>query len=252
VSLAWTGSNASLERFDGHENMRRDASLLDAAEKEGRLGWRVYGWAGPWVSLGMLQDPTRDLLDPDLIPWVMRPTGGKAVLHGHDITVGMAVPLALISERTRESEERLARSVKTVYRWIIAPIVEALRECGLPASLAENTRFGAARIRHPNPLPEGRGELRNQQSEIRNPTSPDCFGHVSPNDVVDERTGQKVCGCALRLTRRAVLLQASIPAGPPLLDPRRVFAHAALAPPPKWDATAFREALSEALRAKRP
>ena len=41
---------------------------------------------------------------------------------------------------------------------------------------------------------------------------------------MDERTGVKVCGCALRMTDRTVLLQASIPVGPPLIDPARVFA----------------------------
>ena len=72
--------------------MARDAELLERAER-GESAARVYSWDGAWVSLGRFQRPEKALLRSEEIDWVMRPTGGKAVLHGHDVTVGIALPL---------------------------------------------------------------------------------------------------------------------------------------------------------------
>ncbi|MCX7799637.1 MAG: hypothetical protein N2109_04765 [Fimbriimonadales bacterium] len=204
--------------LSGPENMRRDRELLSRAEA-GERCCRVYGWDGAWVSLGYWQRPERDLLPACPVPWVMRPTGGKAVLHGHDVTVGLAWPLADLAE-PGEDPVVLSRALKRVYRRVIAPLVSALRACGVPASLAERTPFVAQAGR-----------------------TADCFAHIAPNDVVDERTGLKVCGCALRLTQRAVLAQASVPNGPPLVDPAAVFERPAAYSQTRWEATGFAEAL---------
>ena len=178
----------------GVENMARDAALLERAEAGG-IHMRVYSWDGPWVSLGRFQKPERALLDPSGTSWVMRPTGGKAVLHGHDATLGLAANL-----RDLDIPDEAARRVSVVYRAVVGPVVEALALAGVPAVLAEET----AHVRSAG-------------------HTADCFAHVSPNDVVDPATGEKVCGCALRVTERAVLLQASIPLGEPLVDPALVF-----------------------------
>jgi len=183
----------------GVTNMLRDSHLLEAAER-GVAGCRVYSWKGPWVSLGKQQQAERDLLDPGVAPWVYRPTGGKAVLHGHDVTVGIAFPLDFLKPVDGDGAHPLSRSVRTVYRLVSKPLVQALNGCGLRVNLAEDTGFSGRGIR-----------------------SADCFAHVSPNDIVDVDSGNKACGCALRLTARAVLVQASIPNGPPLIDPAALF-----------------------------
>jgi lipoate-protein ligase A len=242
-------SRRRLERLSGKANMSLDAALLERAESAGLAGFRVYGWDGPWVSLGMNQDADRDLLDPQLVPWVRRPTGGKGVLHGHDVTVGMAAPLSLVvrhrSSAAKEwqsgDEEVRARSVRAAYRFMTAHIISALRACGLPATLSEGRRMtlrapGTLTSLPPPPIPTASGQ---GEGVARAAPTADCFGAVSPNDVVDERTGMKVCGCALRVTRNAVLLQASIPAGPPLIDPRRVFARPSSIVAPPWDVQRF-------------
>ena len=208
---------------DGRENMARDAALLERAERGERL-CRVYRWTGAWISLGYWQRAERDLLPGNPVPWVARPTGGKAVLHGHDVTVGLAWPLEGLAE-PGEDPATLSRSVRRVYRRVVEPLVDALRACGLPAALAEQTPFVAAAGR-----------------------TADCFAHISPNDVVDERTGLKVCGCALRITQRAVLVQASIPNGPPLVDPSLVFERPASYSSNRWEDGPFGERLREALR----
>ena len=59
--------------------------------------------------------------------------------------------------------------------------------------------------------------------------------------------GRKVCGCALKFTRNAILLQASIPIGEPLVEPGLLFDQPA--PPSKVsaiDSHQFAEALGHA------
>lgn len=202
--------------LDGQTNMDRDRDLLANAES-GVTGWRIYRWSEPTVSLGMFQSPERDLVASCTIPWVMRPTGGKAVLHGHDETVAIAVPLGCFGCDPR--------ALRSIYRAVTAPLVAALNACGLPATLGENTRFA------------GQG----------GPRTADCFAHVSANDIVDPLTGQKVCGCALRLTERAVLVQASIPNGPPKVDPQTVFLRPASAFARNWNGAHLVGALRDAL-----
>jgi lipoate-protein ligase A len=196
--------------------MRRDLALLEAAES-GQVGWRVYGWDGIWVSVGRFQSPERDLVDSSSTRWVLRPTGGKAVIHGHDVTVGLAVPLGLLDVD--------CRSIKSVYRVVVAPIVDALRLCGVDAALAEQTRYSHSGAR-----------------------TADCFAFSSPNDVVDACTGKKICGCALRLTQSAVLVQASIPNGPPLVDPATLIVNADRYSRFDWDSTEFCPAFEQFVR----
>ncbi|HEY0867991.1 MAG TPA: hypothetical protein VGE01_11455, partial [Fimbriimonas sp.] len=156
------------------------------------------------------QKPESTLLRPDETLWVMRPTGGGAVLHGHDVTVGMAMPLT--------------GSVRHAYRAVARPLIRALNAVGVPAVLAEDTR-----VEH--------GGLH----------LPDCFASISRNDIVDPASRLKRCGCALRRTRDAVLVQASIPAGEPLLDAAEVIAGGVPVRGPAIDPRAFRDALEEAI-----
>lgn len=214
---------SELIRRDGPTNMALDAELLAGADA-GKLGFRVYGWDGPWVSLGCFQRPETALRPNCPIPWAIRPTGGKAVLHGHDITLGFAIPLAVLGDPAA-----LSRSLRGVYRRAIQPIVAALRTCGLPAILAEDLLdFNRRRDR-------SEGKLA------------DCFTVISANDVVLESTGAKVCGCALKMTQSAVLVQASIPAGPPLVDPAEVFEHPATIVATRWETARFEGAFREAM-----
>jgi len=196
--------------------MRRDLSLLENAE-EGGGGCRVYGWDGAWVSVGRFQSADSDLVDPSRVRWVRRPTGGKAVLHGHDVTVGLAISL----ERLPSCD---GRTIRSAYRAVIQPLIGAMQSCRLNAVLAADSPYS------------GRGRL-----------SGDCFAFSSPNDVVDAQTGRKLCGCALRMTQRAVLLQASIPNGPPLVAPESVILNAQWVQPSSLDENEFAQALKAEL-----
>jgi lipoate-protein ligase A len=165
--------------------MQVDIDLLDLAER-GEYSLRFYSWDGPWITLGRFQNPEVDLLDPSLVPWVMRPTGGKAVLHGHDLTVPFACPHAGLT-------------VREVYRMLIRPLVAGMQLAGQPAALGEETPF------------------------VGKETTADCFRHASENDVVDPNTGRKLIGCALKVTRSVALAQCSIPLALPLMDPANVY-----------------------------
>jgi len=199
---------------EGVENMRLDQAMLDEVEASGSARARIYGWDGPWVSLGRFQRPERDLLPDCPVPWVRRPTGGRAVLHGHDVTLAMAVAFdAWLGAPAPRSPRAFADE-------LTLPIARALARCGLAA------RQGAETGR-PGP-------------------SADCFAHAAPTDLADARTGVKLCGAALRLSARAVLVQASIPIGPPLVDPALVFASPAPTNACVLDRTALEAALVDA------
>lgn len=177
---------------DGHANMQRDVELFESAEKFDAAFCRFYTWDGIWVSLGKFQNPNADLKQPSNTQFVMRPTGGKAVLHGHDLTVSIAVPLKLLGENSR--------NVKSIYRSIIKPIVKGFTSCGIQADLAENTVFAKTK------------------SNVS-----DCFKHISVNDVVNVKTGRKLVGCALKVTKTSALAQCSIPISLPQIDPAAIF-----------------------------
>lgn len=178
--------------------MRLDQDLLARAE-DGYAGYRIYGWYGAWVSLGMYQRPERVLRPDCTTPYVVRPTGGRAVLHGHDLTVSLAAPRTALLAGIG-GHPTTGRPVREVYRRLVEPIVEGLRAAGFAAGLAEQTRFAS-----------------------KPGLSPDCFATAAENDVVDCKTGRKLCGCAIRLTERGALLQASIPLGVPLVEPATLF-----------------------------
>lgn len=189
-----------LPRLSARENMELDSRL----PSEGPGSFRVYGWSSVAVTLGFSQLCEVALVSPlpEGVDVAIRPTGGRAVLHGHDVTVGVCVSL------NRLGLPDGSRSLRAAYRQIVAPIVDALNEVGVPAALGEDTRFAR--------LVGG---------------SPDCFAHVSANDVVHAGSGAKLCGCALRMSERDVLLQASIPVRRPSIHPREILRQAS---EPNW------------------
>jgi Lipoate-protein ligase A len=78
--------------------MARDCALLEAFQR-GAIPptLRVYQWALPALTYGVNQQLPPRLVDACAalgIPLFRRPTGGKAVLHGHDLTVGLVFPAA--------------------------------------------------------------------------------------------------------------------------------------------------------------
>ncbi len=176
--------------------MLLDARLLAESEETGRSIGRVYTWQSQCVTLGMSQDPAIALREGCPVGWAMRPTGGRAVIHGHDVTVGIVLSFDDLGIL------HFARGLRRVYRCATEPLILALRKCGFDAALGEDVENAT-----------GKGGMRSQ----------DCFAAASANDVVDRNTGTKICGCAMRVSAKSVLIQASIPVRPPSIAPSQVF-----------------------------
>jgi lipoate-protein ligase A len=201
--------------------MDRDRELAQRVAVAGGWAARVYTWDQPTVSLGCFQKPELVLRDLDSVPYVARPTGGKAVLHGHDITVGLSASLTALG-----LNETQGKSVGRVYRALTRPLIQALQGGGVPAELGERTGH----------VTQGRGRVA------------DCFAAVSRTDIVHRETGVKVCGCALRVTNGVALAQASIPVMQPEISPQEVFiGYASPVLPANLEAEKLVETLDRAL-----
>jgi lipoate-protein ligase A len=98
--------------------MAGDVALLDAFQRgEIPPTLRVYQWASPALTYGVNQQLPPRLVDACAalgIPMLRRPTGGKAVLHGHDLTVGLVFRyVALTPSPSPTQWERRAESALT-------------------------------------------------------------------------------------------------------------------------------------------
>jgi len=178
-------------------NMAADEAIL-RAHVDGKVPptLRLYGWEKPAVSLGYFQSMEGARIDVEYcrdagIEIVRRPTGGRAVLHGHDLTFSISLDERQIADGFR--------SVLGSHLWLMGAVVAGLRMLGLEAEI------GPA---------NGRAELRD---------SADCFAHVAECDV---RVGrEKVAGAAQVRRLGGVLQQGSMPCAVPAVEAARVFGH---------------------------
>lgn len=115
--------------------MARDHAL--ALEREPGMGvLRIYGWDHPTVSFGR-NEPARGLYDPGAaeregLRFVRRPTGGRAVLHDHEITYCVV------------TAPRAWGGVRAAYEAINRGLVAALGLLGVDAALAGAPEDGEA------------------------------------------------------------------------------------------------------------
>ena len=106
----------------GAFNMAIDRFLAN----QGQPCLRVYGWHPPAISLGFHQPIEQvDLVKchQDNIDVVLRPTGGRAVLHAQELTYAVVLP---------QSSSFYDRSVLPVYETISKAIITSLQRLDLP------------------------------------------------------------------------------------------------------------------------
>jgi len=235
--------------------MAGDVALLEAFQRgEIPPTLRVYQWASPALTYGVNQQLPPRLVDACNalgIPMLRRPTGGKAVLHGHDLTVGLVFCAAdCISEpppsgspckqgepsdrgSPREAGGTLRRGAgfpqsrpypRQVYQFLAPALIEAFAQVGVPA------------VQGDAPAPDPRSA----------DDGGDCFATPAIADLVHADTGVKLMGCALLVRGACVLMQASIPLRMPKVPVERLFGHPHPAPPP-LDADALTDALYRTL-----
>ena len=159
----------------GPWNMAVDRALLASAIEGSTPTLRFYTWRGPWLSLGYGQprDPRRLAACRSAgVGVVRRPTGGRAVLHGGDLTYALAA-----------SETLFPAGLHGSYRLVADALLEAMRSLGVPVQRSGPTSSGPR-------------------------TSFDCFARLVPNELCAE--GRKLVGSAQRRCAGGVLQHGSL------------------------------------------
>lgn len=161
---------------NGAMNMAIDEALLLLCDEQPRVTLRFYGWARPTLSLGYFQGVSEiDLEECERrgFDWVRRPTGGRAVLHDHELTYSVIAPIEVLGASVAQSHEKISRALAV-----------GLEKLGLHAELAQ---------------------LRASGKEA----SAACFAAPAPVELTIE--GKKVIGSAQVRTKRSLLQHGSIP-----------------------------------------
>jgi lipoate-protein ligase A len=151
---------------------------------------RCYGWNQNALTIGRLQDETTVTYEMGDWPIYRRPTGGRAILHGDDLTISVAAMIGAGASNSGPIETGLIkRGVLSDYFCVTEPIRLALADHGITADYGKDTV---------------------QCNRERNRQSADCFKINALCDIVDSRTGNKIVGSAMRRGRRAFMVQSSL------------------------------------------
>ncbi len=165
-------------------NMAKDEYCLERTLQTGRPSLRLYGWDRLALSLGRAQNMERELdlaaCTANGVELVRRITGGRAVLHGSDLTYAVTAPTALPA---------FSGGILSIYREISRALVAFLRSLGCEPQVKAYTARERARL-----------------------SSPICF--VTPSAFEILADGRKLIGSAQRRLPRAFLQHGSIPLAP--------------------------------------
>lgn len=116
---------------DAAGQMAADLALLDSVAGGCAPALRLYRWRPPALTLGRFQ-PGTDVDHAACARWgvevVRRPTGGRALLHGADLTYAVALP----------EPAGPAGHVDAVYRMLAAGLVDGLARLGVAAAVARH------------------------------------------------------------------------------------------------------------------
>ena len=214
---------------DGASNMALDDALLEAqARGAAPPTLRLYRWAPACLSLGRFQhsaDIDRDACVRAGVPVVRRPSGGRALLHGDELTYALAL-------RADHPALAGADSILESYRRISAALLAGLRLLEVPVELAPAAR--------------------------RRGASAACFDTPASYELTVD--GRKLVGSAqarrdgallqhgaIPLTPHAALLNSLLAAPPLDLDTKMIALDQALGRSVTFDSLA--EALAEGFRA---
>lgn len=116
------------EPRSGAENMARDSALQTRAARNGETVFSIYSWTRPTLSFGRHQ-PAAGLYDIEKIrsanvDVVRRPTGGRAILHDHEVTYSVTAPV------------KDAAPLRETYSRINSILLDGLARLGVDAELA--------------------------------------------------------------------------------------------------------------------
>jgi len=164
------------------ENMARDEALFRLACGRNLAILRFYGWSRPSLSVGHFQDIKKhfdhEKIMKDSLPLVRRLTGGRGVMHSHELTYCFAMSSSLMDPFNKRS----------VFKFVNGLFLAAFAGIGVNALLKD----------------------RSDPSCSREHLSGDCFRSVSEYEVA-QVDGMKLIGSAQMITSEGVLQQGSIP-----------------------------------------
>lgn len=162
------------------ENMARDEYLFRLCHERKCGFFRIYAWERPSFSIGVSQKAGKalnlDFIKTNGCAYVRRITGGKTVLHDHEITYAVAS-----SEDLFFKEHDLHQS----YLLISRVLLQALQSLGVEATLSKGSPSEMSRSHNP------------------------CFSFPTPNEI--EVGGKKIIGSAQKRDKQALLQHGSIP-----------------------------------------
>lgn len=157
--------------LSGYENMARDEALFLVGEVP---TLRFFLWCEPTLSLGRYQRTEEvdvAFLERAGIPFVRRPTGGRAILHQDEVTFSLFLPRGEASYS---------------HRLLYAIVREALQKSLADIGIAVDTPASQAPSLH----------------------SPACFSLTLPHELAV--SGKKVAGVAQAQSIRGNLFEGSI------------------------------------------
>ncbi|HDM70549.1 MAG: hypothetical protein DRP30_00420 [Thermotoga sp.] len=137
------GENCSLildGKMKGKLNMARDWAMFDVMDGSSEPSpiLRIYSWIEPTVSIGLFQKKRHlqrvnfEFVSSTDIPFVKRPTGGRAVLHDLEISYSVVFPYRFFENK----------SVKSTSFKIAKALRRALERIGIPSEInTANERY---------------------------------------------------------------------------------------------------------------
>lgn len=140
---------------------------------------RLYNWQSPSVSLGSFQktaDIDTEFCNSNNIPIVRRPTGGRGILHGDELTYSVSA----------RNEGCFSAGLFETYHIISTALKAALKSMGISVSMKMARESGRQLMR-----------------------SPICFASTSYGEV--SLHGKKLIGSAQRRWSDGFLQQGSVP-----------------------------------------
>ncbi|MDQ3856333.1 MAG: lipoate--protein ligase family protein [Chloroflexota bacterium] len=163
----------------GARNMAVDEALLRSTLEDPSLRTlRLYTWDPACYSIGRFQRAVelneRARLQPGST-WVRRPTGGRALYHGPELTYSLIAPV---------SEPLVSGTVLESYRKIAEPLLVGLRLLGVQVTLAP------------------------PRAAARGPSDPSCFNTASAYELTWR--GRKLVGSAQYRHHHVLLQHGSI------------------------------------------
>jgi len=145
---------------------------------------RFYGWNPATLSIGYFQQFEKEInmnmVKEKGLGFVRRPTGGRGVLHEHELTYSVIVS---------EEHPFMPASVTEAYRVISTGLLEGFKQLGLEAYFS---------------VPESAKE----KEALKNPRSSVCFDAPSWYELVVE--GRKIAGSAQTRQKGVILQHGSI------------------------------------------